>query len=271
MSQEIDMRRVRSVVTLEVLATMKRRGDRIACLTAYDASFAALLDEMGIEVILVGDSLGMVIQGEASTRPVSVDHMVYHTRAVARGTRCALRVVDMPYESYLTPKDALTNARRLVEAGAQLVKIEGACPDIVTALAADGIPVCGHLGLLPQSVTEPAGYRVQGRDPVHAARLLDEAGALQTAGAMLLVVECVPAALGAAITAALDIPVIGIGAGPACDGQVLVLYDMLGIGSERKPRFVHDFLAGQGSMRAAIESYVRAVKTGAYPTLAHVY
>jgi 3-methyl-2-oxobutanoate hydroxymethyltransferase len=261
-------------VSIATLTAMKRAGEKFACLTAYDASFAAVLDAAGVDLIMVGDSLGMVVQGHDSTLPVRMEDMIYHSQCVARGSRRALRVVDMPYKSYDTPEEALSNATRLVQEGqAQMVKLEGGAVQIETVrqLTAHGIPVCGHLGLLPQSVQQPGGYRVQGRDAKDAQTILADATSLQVAGAKLLVVECVPASLGRDITQALDIPVIGIGAGPDCDAQVLVLYDMLGITPGKRAKFVKDFMLGAGSVQAAVESYVQAVKTGSYPALEHCY
>lgn len=263
-----------SPVTIALLTEMKRAGEKFACLTAYDASFAAVLDAAGVELIMVGDSLGMVIQGHDSTLPVRMNDMIYHSQCVARGSRRALRVVDMPYRSYDMPAEALGNAARLIAEGqAQMVKLEGGAVQVETVrqLTAHGIPVCGHLGLLPQSVKQLGGYRVQGRDAKDAQTILADAKALQAAGVGLLVVECVPASLGRDITQALDIPVIGIGAGPDCDAQVLVLYDMLGITPGKRAKFVKDFMLDAGSVQAALESYVRAVKTGSYPAPEHCY
>lgn len=261
-------------VTLATLAGLKRAGEKIACLTAYDAGFAAQLEAAGVEVVLVGDSLGMVVQGHDSTLPVTVEDMVYHAAAVARGSRHALRVVDLPFLSYATPERALASAERLMQAGgAQVVKLEGGRDqaEVVRRLSANGVPVCGHLGLLPQSVHRLGGYRVQGRDPAGAQRLREDAVLLQEAGAALLVLECVPAALAREITRSLAIPVIGIGAGIDCDGQVLVLYDLLGLSRGRRPRFVRDFLSGESSVEAAISAYVRAVKEGRFPGPEHTY
>jgi 3-methyl-2-oxobutanoate hydroxymethyltransferase len=261
-------------VTLDTLQALKQAGEKIVSLTAYDASFAGLLERAGVEVVLVGDSLGMVLQGHDSTRPVTLEHMIYHAACVARGSGQALRVVDMPWHSYDTPEQALASARRLVaEGGAQVVKLEGghAVLEQVRRISAAGIGVCGHLGLLPQSVESPEGYRVQGRDPAAAATIRADALALQEAGAALLVLECVPAALGTEVSRALRIPVIGIGAGVDCDGQVLVLHDLLGVSPGRRPRFVKDFLAGQGSVAAAVRAYVQAVKDGRFPGPEHGY
>ena len=261
-------------VTVATLAAMKHAGNKFACLTAYDASFASVLDTAGVELIMVGDSLGMVVQGHDSTLPVRMMDMIYHSQCVARGSRRALRVVDMPYKSYDTPAEALRNATLLMQEGqAQMVKLEGGTVQVETVrqLTSHGIPVCGHLGLLPQSVKELGGYRVQGRDAKDAQTILADAKSLQAAGVELLVVECVPASLGRDITRALDIPVIGIGAGPDCDAQVLVLYDMLGITPGKRAKFVKDFMAGTGSVQAAVESYVQAVKAGSYPAPEHCY
>ncbi len=261
-------------VTLETLQDMKQRGEKIASLTVYDAGFTRALEAAGVELFIIGDSLGMVLLGYDSTVPVTMDDMVYHAASVARVGRTAWRVVDLPYRSYSSPQLALANATRLVEqAGAHMVKLEGgtAMAGIVETLAARDIPVCGHVGLLPQSVTDYGGYRVQGRDADSAAAILADARALEAAGAGLLVLECIPATLAGEITAAVGIPTIGIGAGPACDGQVLVLYDMLGITQGRLPRFVKDFVAGAGSIPAALRAYVGAVKTGAYPAPEHGY
>ncbi len=261
-----------SRISLKRLAQMKEQGERIAVLTAYDASFACLLEQAGVDVLLVGDSLGMVVQGQGSTLPVSVDEMVYHSSAVARGSKRAMVVADLPFMSYANPEQALHSAARLMkEGGAQMVKLEGGAEvvDTVARLAGMGVPVCAHLGLLPQSVHKLGGYRVQGREAGDAERILGDAKALQQAGADMLVLECVPRELAARITEALAIPVIGIGAGAATDGQVLVLYDMLGITPGKRPSFSHDFLAEHGSIVAALEAYVTAVRDGRFPTEQH--
>ena len=257
-----------SRLTLRQLRQMKAEGDKIAVLTAYDASFSTILEQAGVDVILVGDSLGMVIQGQDSTLPVTVDDMVYHTKSVVRGSQQVFVIADMPFMTYANADQAISNAARLMaEGGAQMVKLEGGAivTDIVKQLVERGIPVCGHLGLLPQSVHHIGGYRVQGRDPNRAKSLIEEAKQLAQAGADILVLECVPAALGQAVTAAVDIPVIGIGAGADCDGQVLVLYDMLGITPGKRPRFSQDFLAESKGIPAAISDYVQAVKSGEFP------
>lgn len=261
-------------VTVPDLRERKRRGEKIVTITCYDASFAQRVDEAGVDVVLVGDSLGMVVQGQASTLPVTVDDMVYHTRLVARGLRRALLIADLPFMSYRNVDVALTNAARLLgEGGAAMVKLEGAdwvC-DVIDALKRHEVPVCAHLGLTPQSVHAFGGYRVQGRGEVEAARLKAEAKAVQEAGADLLVLECVPAALAAEITRELSIPTIGIGAGVDCDGQVLVLYDLLGISSGKRPRFVKDFLLGRGSVVEAVAAYANDVRSGAFPAPEHSY
>jgi 3-methyl-2-oxobutanoate hydroxymethyltransferase len=265
----------RAPLTVPRLRQMKADGERIAALTAYDASFARALDAAGVDLVLVGDSLGMVVQGHDSTLPVSVDDIVYHTACVRRGLRSALLVADMPFQSYATPDRALHSATRMLAGGgASMVKLEGAGPllDSIRFLAERDIPVCAHLGLTPQSVLRLGGYKVQGREEAAAARLLEDAQAVQDAGADLLVLECVPSALAAKVTEALAIPTIGIGAGPACDGQILALHDMLGINSgHRRPRFVRDFLKDGGSVAAALEAFVRAVKSGEFPTEEHGY
>ena len=255
-------------ITTAKLMQMKAEGEKIAVLTAYDASFTSRLEDAGIDVILVGDSLGMVIQGQESTLPVDVDEMVYHTRCVARGRRNALLVADMPFMSYSSAEQALDTAGRLMkDGGAQMVKLEGGATQLETVrqLTANGIPVCAHLGLLPQSVHKLGGYRVQGRDEDSALAMKEDAQALELAGAQLLVLECVPTGLAAEIGRLLAIPVIGIGAGPGCDGQVLVLYDMLGITPGKAPKFSKDFLKGAGSVAQALADYVKSVKDGSFP------
>ena len=261
-------------VTLATLQAMQQRGEKIACLTTYDASFTRVLEAAGVDMFIIGDSLGMVLMGYESTVPVTMDDMLHHAANVARAGRLAWRVVDLPYRSYETPDQALANARRLVdEGGAHMVKLEGGTGKVATVahLVSHGIPVCGHIGLLPQSVEEYGGYKVQGRDEAGATAILADAVALENAGAGMLVIECIPAALTARITGSVSVPVIGIGAGPDCDGQVLVLYDMLGMTSDHQPRFVKDFLQENGSIRGAVEAYVAAVKDGSYPASEHSY
>jgi len=261
-------------VTVTGLRAMKRAGEKIASLTAYDASFATILDEAGVDVILVGDTLGMVVQGRDSTVPVTMADMIYHAGAVARGRRRALLMVDMPFMSYATAEQAMLNAARLMqEGGAHIVKLEVNALQVETVaqLTARGIPVCGHLGLHPQSVHRLGGYRVQGRDAAAARAMVQDAKALQAAGADVLLLESVPAGLAAEITQAVDIPVIGIGAGPGCDGQVLVLYDMLGITPGRRPKFAKDFMPGQADIRSAVKRYVAAVRQGDFPAPEHCF
>ena len=255
-------------ITIATLDQMKQQGEKIAVLTSYDASFTRLLEDAGVDVLLVGDSLGMVIQGQESTLPVRVDDMVYHTRNVARGRRRALMVADMPFMSYSSATQALDTAARLMkEGGAHMVKLEGGATqlDTVRHLVAHGVPVCAHLGLLPQSVHKLGGYRVQGRDDESARILLEDALSLQEAGAQMLVLECVPAKLATKVAQELRIPVIGIGAGAGCDGQVLVLYDMLGITTDDLPRFAKNFLNETDNVSEALKAYVRAVKDGSFP------
>jgi 3-methyl-2-oxobutanoate hydroxymethyltransferase len=265
----------RKPVTVPALRDMKVQGQRIVMLTAYDASFAWQLDAAGVDVALVGDSLGMVVQGHRSTLPVTLEHMVYHTAAVARGLSTTLLVADLPFMAERDVAHALDAAARLVgEGGAAMVKMEGAAThilDAIAAIAARAIPVCAHLGLTPQSVHKFGGFRVQGREQTAAERIVDEARAVQEAGADLLVIEGVPTALGQRITAAVEIPVIGIGAGPHCDGQVLVMHDMLGVTPGKRPKFSKDFLAGHDSVAAAITAYAEAVRSGAFPAPEHCF
>jgi 3-methyl-2-oxobutanoate hydroxymethyltransferase len=261
-------------LTLPDLQAMKLRGEKIAVLTAYDASFAAAMDEAGVDVILVGDSLGMAVQGHSTTLPVTLDQMVYHAACVTRGAARAALVVDLPFMSYATPSAALESAARLVrEAGIQMVKLEGGRKrlDTVRALVEQDIPVCAHLGLLPQAFHRIGGFVVQGRDDRSARALLEEAKLLEAAGASLLVLECIPAALAGEVTASLSIPTIGIGAGPDCDGQVLVCYDLLGLTPGKRPKFSKDFLAGSGDIRTAFRQYVEDVRGGRFPGPEHCF
>ena len=263
-----------AAVKLATLAEMKARAQRIAMLTAYDATLAASFDAAGVDVLLVGDSLGMVVQGRPSTLGVGVDDMVYHCQAVARGARRALLLADLPFGSYPDPATAYRSAARLLgEGGAAMVKLERAGPvlECIRYLVERDIPVCAHLGLTPQSVHRMGGYKVQAREAAEAERLADDALAVQAAGAGLLVLECVPAALASAVTARLSIPTIGIGAGPGCDGQVLVGHDMLGVSLHRRPRFVRDFLAGRGGIAEAARAYVAAVRDGSFPNADESY
>ena len=262
-------------VTIATLKGMKHAGEKIACLTAYDYSFAALLERAGLDLVMVGDSLGMTMQGHDSTLPVSVAEMIYHTACVARGVKRALLVGDMPFMSYQkNPEQALANAGRLMRrGGAQVVKLEGGAPmaGTVRFLVERGVPVCGHLGLTPQSVHQLGGYRVQGREAADAERIRSDARALEAAGASLLVLEAVPAALAKTITQELSIPTIGIGAGPDCDGQILVLQDMLGIYPRPSPKFSKNFMEGAASIEDAVKNYVAAVKGRAFPGPEHSY
>jgi 3-methyl-2-oxobutanoate hydroxymethyltransferase len=261
-------------VNVSTLRKMKRDHEPIACLTAYDASFAALVDAARADVVLVGDSLGMVIQGHDTTVPVTVDDIVYHTRAVARGLRRAFLVADMPFMSYTSPAQALDNSVRLMqEGGARMIKLEGGegQVEIVEHLARHDIPVCAHLGLKPQSVHKIGGFKVQGREPDQARAMVDTAQRLQNAGADIVLLECVPNELGQATTAELDVPVIGIGAGPHVDGQILVLYDILDITRGRTPRFVKNFQEDHDSPLAAVQAYVQAVKDRSYPAPEHCF
>jgi 3-methyl-2-oxobutanoate hydroxymethyltransferase len=262
------------MTTLHDLHKLTAAGEKIAVLTCYDASFATLLDEAGVDVLLVGDSLGMVVQGEKTTLPVTLDDMLYHTRCVARGAKKAFIVADLPFGSYqLNPQQAFASAARLMAAGAHMVKLEGGAAMVETTafLAERGIPVCGHIGLTPQSVHQLGGYRVQGKSEHAAKQLLEDALALQQAGAAMLVLEAMPAALSKQVTQRLAIPTIGIGAGADCAGQVLVLYDLLGIYPGKTPKFAKDFLSGAASARAALEHYVRAVKDGTFPAAEHSF
>ena len=262
----------RKPITLHRLRAMHRAGEKIAMLTCYDASFARLLDAAGVDVLLVGDSLGMVLQGHDSTVPVSLDEMAYHTQCVARGNRHAWIIGDLPFGSYqASTEQALRSAARLMQSGAHMVKLEGGgwTTEIVRALVERGIPVCAHLGLTPQSVHALGGYRVQGRDEAAAQTLRTHARELAEAGAAMLVLELMPSALASEVTKALPIPVIGIGAGAGCSGQVLVLQDMLGITQGKLPRFVRNFMgdadAAGGSIGTAVRRYVAAVKDGSFP------
>lgn len=260
--------------TVPALAQAKRDGRRMSMLTCYDASFARVIDEAGIDLVLVGDSLGMVVQGHASTLPVTVADIGYHVACVSRGLAKALLVADMPFQSDATPERALNAATALLQAGAVMVKLEGAGVklDVIRFLVEREIPVCAHLGLTPQSVHRLGGYRVQGRDDDAASQIRTDARAVQSAGASMLVLECVPSGLAQAITEDLEIPTIGIGAGPHCDGQVLVLHDLLGLNSgHRRPKFVKDFLLEGGSVRGAMEAFASAVRDGAFPDAAHSY
>ena len=261
-------------VTTTTLQKMVQEHDRITMLTCTDASFAALLDAAGVDTFLVGDSLGMVIQGHESTLPVTMEDIVYHTRCVARTTKRALIIGDMPFGSYQqSPEQAFANAARLMSAGAHMIKLEGGeiMADTVAFLVARGIPVCGHIGLTPQSVHALGGYKVQGKGDEALQALLQAGRVLQDAGASLMVIELVPSSVGKALSDALDIPVMGIGAGPDCDGQILNLYDMLDIYPGRKPRFVKNYMAGAASSQQAVANFVAEVKAGSFPGPEHSF
>jgi 3-methyl-2-oxobutanoate hydroxymethyltransferase len=265
---------VSSPATIPRLREMKSKGDKIVALTAYDASFAAACDVAGVDIVLVGDSLGMVVQGHSSTLPVSIDDMVYHTAAASRGTSNAFLIADLPFMSFRSAEIALSSSARLMaEGGAAMVKLEGAdyVLDVIDALARRSVPVCAHLGLTPQSVHKLGGYRVQGKTKAAGEHLFADAKAVEAAGADLLVLECVPAALAKRITAELSIPTIGIGAGVDCDGQVLVIYDMLGITPGKRPRFSKNFLADSGSVVDAIRAYASAVRKKEFPAVEHSF
>ena len=257
-----------------MLAEARRDGRRLAMLTCYDAGFARVLDAAGVDLVLVGDSLGMVVQGHGSTLPVTVNDIAYHTACVARGLSRALLVSDLPFQADASPTRALDASVRCLQAGAAMVKLEGAGHklEVIRHLVAREIPVCAHLGLTPQSVLRLGGFKVQGREDAAAAKLREDARAVAEAGASLLVLECVPSPLAAAITAEATIPTIGIGAGPDCDGQVLVLHDLLGLDSgHRRPKFVKDFLSDGGSVEGAVRAFVQAVRDGSFPDAAHAY
>ncbi|MFQ1897045.1 3-methyl-2-oxobutanoate hydroxymethyltransferase [Aeromonas veronii] len=262
-----------SKITTASLLKMKQEGQKFTAITAYDATFAKLFDDEGAHVLLIGDSLGMVLQGGQDTLAVNMDEMVYHTRCVARGASKALVVADMPFMSYATPEQTYQNAARLMAAGARMVKMEGGdwlC-DSIRHLTRNGVPVCGHLGLTPQSVHVFGGFKVQGRDEFQAQEIYRQALELQAAGIQLLVLECVPTVLAERITKALRIPVIGIGAGPATDGQILVMHDAFGVTSGYVPKFTKNFLAETGDVRAAIRLYVQQVSEGSFPGPEHCF
>lgn len=261
-------------ITLTTLQGLKQRGEKIVMLTCYDATFAQASSAAGVEMLLVGDTLGMVLNGHDSTLPVSVEDVAYHTACVKRGNRGAFIVADMPFMSYATPEHAMHNAGRLMKAGAHMVKLEGDVwlAESIRRMTENGVPVCAHLGLTPQSVNVFGGFKVQGRDPVRARQLVAAAIALEAAGAAMLLVECLPGALAEQLSQAVRIPVIGIGAGAGTDGQVLVLHDLLGLSlTGRAPKFVRNFMAGHTSIQSALFAYVAAVKSGEFPALEHGY
>ena len=261
-------------VTVTTLAGMRAKGEKIACITAYDASFGTLVDVAGADLVLVGDSLGMVVQGHDTTVPVTMDDMVYHTRCVARGLRRAFLVADMPFASYALPELAFRNAARLMqEGGARMVKLEGGMLQVKTVefLSGRDIPVCAHIGLTPQSVHKLGGFKVQGREEAAAERMIREARALEDAGADIVLLECVPSELGQAVREEVSVPVIGIGAGPGVDGQILVLYDIIGLTTGRRPRFVRDYSIETHNPLEAVRAYVASVKDCSYPAPEHCF
>ncbi|WP_292913823.1 3-methyl-2-oxobutanoate hydroxymethyltransferase [Nitrosomonas sp.] len=261
-------------ITRTTLQKMTENREKIAVLTCYDATFAAVLENAGVDVLLVGDSLGNVLHGSDTTLAVTLNDMLYHTRCVARGASKAFIVADMPFGSYqISPEQAFENATKIIAAGAQMVKIEGGhvMADTIQFLTQRGIPVCAHIGLTPQSVHQLGGYKLQGDTEKSAKQLLDDAKILEKSGAGMLVMEVVPAKLAKKVTQALSIPTIGIGAGPDCSGQVLVLHDMLGISQGKKPRFVKDFMLNTNSIHEAVTHYVQAVKAGQFPSKEHQF
>lgn len=260
-------------ITTSSLLKMKQQGEKISTITAYDASFAKLFDQAGIHAILIGDSLGMVLQGQEDTLPVSIDDMAYHTQCVKRGVENTLIIADMPFMSYATKEQALENAAKLMQAGASMVKMEGGAwlNETISALVERGIPVCAHLGLTPQSVNVFGGFKVQGRDANKAQKMIDDAKNLAAAGAQLLVLECIPSELGEAISKAVSIPTIGIGAGKNTDGQILVMHDALGISCSYMPKFSRNFLKDTGDIKKAIELYISEVSQGNFPGDEHIF
>ena len=260
-------------VTLSTLQAYKQAGETFSCLTAYDASFAHAASQAGIDVLLVGDSLGMVLQGHNSTLPVTIEDIVYHTRCAARGKGHSLLMVDLPFMSNATTERLLEDAAAVMRAGAELVKLEGEAwmADGIRELTRRGVPVCAHLGLTPQTVHQLGGYKVQGRDAAQAERIINDAKVLVEAGASVILLECVPASLGKAVTEALEVPVIGIGAGPDTDGQILVMHDVLGVTHGRTPRFVKNFMVEADSIQTAFQHYHEAVKTRAFPASEHCF
>jgi 3-methyl-2-oxobutanoate hydroxymethyltransferase len=264
----------RPPVSVATLVRMKTEGEKIACITAYDASFATLVDDAGVDLVLVGDSLGMVIQGHDTTVPVTLNDVIYHCKAVAKGLYRPFLLADMPFMTYASKEQALENAVRLMQdGGAKMVKLEGGAGqvEIVEFLASHDIAVCAHLGLKPQSVHKVGGFRVQGREEAAAEQMLNDAKSLEGAGADIVLLECIPSALGERITKELQVPVIGIGAGPHTDGQILVLYDVLDITAGRKPKFSKNFMEGQATPLDAVKAYMQAVKSGAYPAPEHCF
>ena len=260
-------------VTIHTLATLRAVREKITMLTCYDASFASLMDRCGVEILLIGDSLGMVCNGHNSTLPVTVAELAYHTASVARGAKSAMIMSDLPFGAYGTPETAYANAVILMQAGAHMIKIEGGAwlAETVRFLTQRGIPICAHIGLTPQSVHQLGGYKVQGKSTESATELKNDALALQNAGAAIVLMEAMPSQLGKEVTDMLTIPTIGIGAGPDCSGQVLVMHDMLGVFPGRKARFVRNFMEGAASIDDAVTGYVKAVKDGSFPALEHCF
>jgi 3-methyl-2-oxobutanoate hydroxymethyltransferase len=271
--QENDPVSRNKAVTIPSLTALRNMGEKITMLTCYDASFAALMDRCGVEILLIGDSLGMVCQGHTSTLPVTVDDIAYHTASVARGNQTAFIAADMPFGSYATPESAFKNAVLLIQAGAQMVKLEGGAwlAETVRFLSERAVPVFAHIGLTPQSVHQFGGYKVQGKTIESAEQLKADALVLQSAGASALLLEAIPAVLGQEVTELLTIPTIGIGAGPNCSGQVLVMHDLLGVFPGRKARFVKNFMDGQSSIEAAVRAYIKAVKDQSFPAPEHCF
>ena len=262
-----------AAITLHTLLKMKQEGQKIACLTSYDAAFTRCLNAANVDMILVGDSLGMVLQGHDSTLPVSIEDMVYHTHCVKSGNNHCFIMADMPFMSYRTVEQAMSNATELMQAGAQIVKLEGGLwlADTIAKLSEQGIPVCAHLGLTPQAIHKLGGYRVQGHDAQQAQTMISDAVALEAVGASMILLECVPNHVAQAITEAVQVPVVGIGAGPHTDAQVLVLHDMLGVTGGKQPRFVKNYLAQEGTIQAALEAYVQEVKSSIFPASQHCF
>lgn len=260
-------------MTTSKLLKMKQNGEKISTITAYDASFAKLFDQAGIHAILIGDSLGMVLQGQDDTLPVSIDDMAYHTRCVKAGVENTLIISDMPFMTYATKEQTFANATKLMQAGASMVKMEGGSwlIETIEGLVERGIPVCGHLGLTPQSVNVFGGFKVQGREQSQAEKMVAEAKALEAAGIQLLVLECIPESLGKAISEAVSVPTIGIGAGRDTDGQILVMHDALGISCSYMPKFSRNFLKDTGDIKAAIELYIAEVSAGNFPGEDHIF
>ena len=260
-------------ITTATLLKMKQQGQKISTITAYDASFAKLFDQAGIHAILIGDSLGMVLQGNTDTIPVSIDDMTYHTQCVHNGVEDTLIISDMPFMSYATKEQCFENASKLMRAGANMVKMEGGSwlVDSIKGLVERGVPVCGHLGLTPQSVHLLGGFKVQGREETQALAIIEQAKELEEAGVQLLVLECIPSSLGKAISEAVSIPTIGIGAGKDTDGQILVMHDALGISCSYMPKFSRNFLVDTGDIKKAIGLYISEVSNGNFPGPEHIF